>query len=158
MKRNSTTLFLVSPGATTPVPWVDNAPDLSGFTEPTLSVLQGVWEDFLKSGEELEIISSPEPIIEPPTPNWNAFNIFMLSDATFNNYCNAVFEVNKNLNSALLNAYSLVAANGVSAFIDIWEAWCSVAQITTEHRDIFANTAEGLNLPSDFVAAIRGQQ
>ena len=64
MQRNSTTLFLTSPGATTPIPWDNNAPDFTGFTEPTLSVLQQSWQNFLESGEPLEVVPDPEP----PTP------------------------------------------------------------------------------------------
>ena len=76
MKRNSTTLFLESPGATTAVPWVDNAPDFSGFIEPSLGVLQSSWQAFLDSGEELEIIPDPEP--PPPEPDWLSFNLAMI--------------------------------------------------------------------------------
>ena len=64
MKRNSTTIFLASSGSTTALPWVNNAPDFSGFQEPTLSILQRSWSDFLESGQELEVIPDPEP----PTP------------------------------------------------------------------------------------------
>jgi len=84
MKRNSTTLFLESPGATTPVPWVNNAPDFSFFTEPTLSVLQNSWQAFLDSGEELEVISDPEP--PSPAPDWTSFNMAMIpptAESTF---------------------------------------------------------------------------
>ena len=76
MKRNSTTLFLESPGATTAVPWVNNAPDFSGFTEPSLGVLQSSWQAFLDSGEELEVIPDPPPA--PPEPDWTAFNLAMI--------------------------------------------------------------------------------
>ena len=79
MKRNSTTLFLESPGAVTPVPWVDGALDFSGFTEPTLGVLQKTWVAFLEAEQELEII--PDPFPPPPEPDWTAFNTAMLSDA-----------------------------------------------------------------------------
>ena len=80
MKRNSTTLFLESPGAVTPVPWVDGAPNISGFTDPTLSVLQQSWAAFLESGQEIEVI--PDPVQPPPSPepDWTAFNTAMLSD------------------------------------------------------------------------------
>ena len=64
MKRNSTTLFLESQNSTTLASWVNDAPDFSSFQEPTLSILQRSWSDFVKSGQELEVISDPEP----PTP------------------------------------------------------------------------------------------
>ena len=75
-----TTLFLESPGATTPIPWVDDAPDFSGFTEPTLSVLQTAWDDFLASGQELEVIPDLLPPAPEPEPDWTAFNTAMLLD------------------------------------------------------------------------------
>jgi hypothetical protein len=76
VKRNNTTLFLESPGATTPISWVDDAPDFSGFSEPTLGVLQSSWQAFLGSGEEIEIIPDPPPPI--PEPDWTAFNLAMI--------------------------------------------------------------------------------
>ena len=66
MKRNSTTIFLASHGSTTALPWVNNAPDFSGFQEPTLSILQRSWSDFLESGQELEVIPDPEPLTPQP--------------------------------------------------------------------------------------------
>ena len=115
MKRNSTTLFLESPGATTPVPWVDGAPDFSGFTEPTLSVLQQSWADFLASGQELEVIPDPPP--PPPEPDWTAFNTAMLSDPDWQAWAlpadlrNAMIaaSINSNLTS-LENAYAIAKA------------------------------------------------
>ena len=115
MERNSTTLFLESPGATTPAPWVDGAPDLSGFTEPTLSVLQQSWADFLASGQELEVI--PDPLPPPPEPDWTAFNTAMLSDPDWQAWAlpadlrkaMIAASINSNLTS-LENAYAIAKA------------------------------------------------
>jgi len=84
MKRNSTILYLTSPGAVTPIPWVNNAPDFSQFNEPTLSVLVGAWQQFLDSGEEVEIIPDPEPIAEPVVPNWAGFYDQLIVSQTYN--------------------------------------------------------------------------
>ena len=115
MHRNSTTLYLESPGATTPVPWVDGAPDLSGFTEPTLSVLQQSWTDFLASGQELEVIPDPPP--PPPEPDWTAFNTAMLSDSNWQAWAlpadlrNAMIAASINSNLVSLdNAYAIAKA------------------------------------------------
>jgi hypothetical protein len=70
MKRNSITLFLESPNATTPVPWVDNAPNFSDFTEPTLSALANAYNAFIDSGGVIEFIPDPEPYIESVEPYW----------------------------------------------------------------------------------------
>ena len=71
MNRNSNTLFLESPNAITPVPWVNNAPDFTGFTEPTLSVLQDAYQANINN-----IVIIPDPITEPPSPpqpDWDGF-------------------------------------------------------------------------------------
>ena len=156
MKRNSTTLYLVSPGATTPIPWANNAPDFSAFTNPTLAVLQQSWQAFLDSGEELEVIPDPEPVVEPPVPDWDSFNAYMLSDSMFKSYRDTVRTADRELNSALFDAYGLVATNGVAAFSLVWGIWCTASGITVADKEIIATTAEGFNLPSDFVAVIRG--
>lgn len=78
MKRNSSTLFLDSPGAITPIPWIDGSPDFSAFSEPTLSVLITSWKEFLISGEELEIILDSEPT-EIKEADWNGLQNRLLS-------------------------------------------------------------------------------
>jgi hypothetical protein len=67
MKRNSTTVFISSPNATTPIPWVSNAPDFTGITEPTLSVLRTAYESQKGS---IEVIPDPVPFVETLKPNW----------------------------------------------------------------------------------------
>jgi len=156
MKRNLTTLFLISPGATTPIPWVNNAPDFSSFTNPTLSILQQSWQGFLDSGEELEIIPDPEPIVEPTTPDWDSFNEFMLTDPVFKSYRDIVRPIDGDLTSALFDSYELVDKNGVSAFSLVWGYWCQVSGITAEDKEAIASTTQELNLPADFVSTIRG--
>lgn len=156
MYRNSTVLFLQSPGAVTPLSWVDNAPDFTGFTEPTLSVLQQAWQDFLDSGEELETIPDPEPIPEPVVPNWDGFNAYMLTDTTFKSYRDTVRAIDGDLNAALFNAYALIEGNGVAAFTLVWGVWTQLSGITTQHKNTIATVAESFNLPIEFVEVIRG--
>jgi hypothetical protein len=50
------------------VPVIDGVPDLSGYGEPTLSILQ----DAFDAGNS-EIIPDPEPIVETLPPNWLQF-------------------------------------------------------------------------------------
>ncbi len=71
MQRNSTTLFLESPGAITPVPWVNGTIDVSAYTDPTLSVLLNSFNDYIANGGVIEVIPDPEPIIETSPPNWD---------------------------------------------------------------------------------------
>lgn len=155
MKRNSTTLYLTSPGATTPISWVNNAPDFSSFTNPTLSVLQQSWQEFLDSGEELEVIPDPVSVVEPPTSDWDGFNAYMLSDPMFKTYRDTVRTADGELNSALFDAHGLVATNGVAAFSLVWGIWVSISGITVADKETIATKAEGFNLPAEFVAVIR---
>ena len=94
------------------------------------------------------------PALTPP--DWDSFNAYMLSDPMFKGYRDTVRSVDGDLNGALFDAYGLVATNGVSAFSLVWGLWVSVSWITVADKEIIATTAEGFNLPSDFVAVIRG--
>lgn len=157
MKRNSTTLFLMSPGATTPIPWENNAPDFSGFTEPTLSVLRQAWQEFVDSGELLEIIPDPEPVVEPLVPNWDAFNLYLFSDPQFILYGIATQSLNPYLVPALVERYGKVAELGLagSAFATYWGAFCATAAVTSGDKELWADAAEINNLPAEFVSLIR---
>lgn len=156
MKRNSTTLFLESPNATTPIPWVNNQPDFTGFTEPTLSVLHKAWQDFLDSGEELEIIPDPEPIIEPPVANWDMFNLSMMSDARFNQVYNATLAVFPIVANALPTALDQVTTKGSSLFNLVFNQICEIGQATFEDRLNWGAIAEANNLPQDFIDILKG--
>jgi len=67
MKRNSTTIFIESTGATTSLPWLGSEPDFSGIPEPTLSVILSAWED---GKDTIEVVSDPEPFVEVKEPDW----------------------------------------------------------------------------------------
>jgi len=156
MKRNTTTLFLESPNATTPLSWINNAPDFSPFTDPTLSVLQKAWQDFLESGEELEIIPDPEPIPEPPQANWDMFNLQMMSDARFNQVYNQCLSVAPIVANALPVALDQITSKGNTLFTLIWTQLCSIGGATPEDRELWAGLAINNNLPDDFVNVFRG--
>lgn len=156
MKRNTTTLFLESPNATTHVPWVGEAPDFSQFTEPTLSVLQKSWQDFLDSEEELEIIPDPEPIIELPQPNWDAFNTQMLTDSEFNQIYNATNSIAPAICASLPASLTQVSNGQLSMFAIVWNQIMSLGGATVEMRTKWAGWATDNNLPEDFVAIILG--
>jgi hypothetical protein len=74
IQKNSFYFVIQLPGSNTKVPILNNLPDFTGFTEPTLSVLTKAWNDFLDSGETLEVI--PDPIPEPVVvvPDWGGLS------------------------------------------------------------------------------------
>jgi hypothetical protein len=110
MKRTSTIIYLESPNATTPLPWVNNAPDFTGIKEPELSRLQKAWADFVATGEELEIIPDPPP--PPPDPDWTAFNIAMLQDSHWQSWA-----LSPDLRTALIMA---ATTRDIQLFHNTW--------------------------------------
>lgn len=154
MKRNSITLFLQSPNAMTSIAWVNNAPDFSAFSEPTLSVLQKAWQDFLNSGQPLEIIPDPEPIPEPPTPNWDSFNTQMMTNSRFNQVYNQCLSVAPIVANALPVALDQVTTKGYSLFTIIWTQLCQIGGATAEDKQLWGGYAEANNLPQEFIAIL----
>ena len=74
MKRNSTTIWIESNNAVTALPWVNNAPDFAGFTEPTLSVLISAYED---SKDKVVVIADPAPLPQILQPDWEGFKSYL---------------------------------------------------------------------------------
>lgn len=155
MKRNSTTLFLQSPGAITPLPLIDNAPGFSGFTEPTLSVLQKAWQDFLDSVEELEIIPDPMPEVAPPAPDWDGFNAAMLANTEFNQITGVVLNLAPTVALGIPAALAQVSTNGVTAFALVFNAFCQIGNVSSEQKETWATIAESFNLPIEFISVVR---
>lgn len=138
MNRNSTTLFLVSPNATTLVPWVNDEPDFSGFPEPTLSILQQAWQDFLDSGEELEIIPDPEP--PPPAPDWLGFKADYKSSPTIRAWFAGLDPMDREDLAAMVAAQSINGLTAAMADVDY-------SAVKSELNDLLALHNIGLTLP-----------
>ena len=157
MKRNSTTLFLESPCAVTPVHWVSNSPDFSAFTDPTLSVLQQSWQNFLDSGEVLEIIPDPDPAPEPVMPDWDGFNFALFFNVDFSTYALAINNQSPLAIPVLITQYNKVAKYGTSQFKPYFDLFCQVTQVTNEHRNQWGEIAESFNLPTEFINSIKNE-
>lgn len=136
---------------------INDIPDFSAFSEPTLFILQKAWQDFFASGEEIEVIPSLEQDPDPVTLDWNGFNFALFSDATFIPYLMAINAVNPAAIPALLIQYNKVASEGVLPFTPYFEMFCQVTNVLPAHRQQWAALAEYFNLPSDFVSVVRGQ-
>ena len=75
---------------------------------------QTVSSQYVVDTEALEYRQEWTASSRPPRPDWDSFNAYMLSDPTFKTYRDTVRNVDGDLNSALFNAYAIVATNGVS--------------------------------------------
>jgi hypothetical protein len=75
MNRNSTTIFIESSSGDianpciTPIPWFKNAPDFTGITEPTLSVLKAVYE----SSKDNVVVVADLALPQILQPDWEGF-------------------------------------------------------------------------------------
>jgi hypothetical protein len=156
MRRNSDTLYLQSPGAVTPIPWVNGEPDFTGFTEPTLSVLQQSWQEFLDSGEELEVIPDPEPIAPAPYQDWPAFNYAMSINTKMIEYEIVANQRHPSIVAKKDLAYSIISDKGLDNFAIVYPLFCQIAEVKQEDKSYWADVAQSFNLPTDFVSLIRG--
>jgi len=157
MRHDSTTLFLESPGAITPIPLVNGEPDFTDFTEPSLSVLQTAWQDFLDSGKPLVVIPDPELIPEPVMPEWDGFNFALFSNVDFLTYALAINNQNPLAIPVLITQYNKVAEYGTNQFKPYFDLFCQVTQVTNEHRNQWGEIAESFNLPTEFINSIKNE-
>jgi hypothetical protein len=80
MKRNNYFIYIETPSGNidfpsiTPLPWDGSEPDFTGIDEPTLSVLQKAWNDFLVSGDELEVIEDTPIFATTEYPDWDGLS------------------------------------------------------------------------------------
>lgn len=89
-------------------------------------------------------------------PNYQAFNLFMLTNEANSSYKLAVNLVNPDLTYAVALAYNNIADRGSGDFLQVFPMFCQVAEVTQEHRDEWADAAESFNLPYDFISVLRG--
>ena len=93
--------------------------------------------------------------LEESTPNWDNFNIYMLSDSTFKTYRDSVRAIDADLNGALFDAYAMIDSHGITTFSTIWNIWSDIATIDPEDREAIAVAAESFSLPQNFIDLIR---
>lgn len=164
MKRNSNQIELVTPGAKTWLPWiedigstrVDGYPDFSGFSGASRAVRENAWQEFLNSGQELEVIPDPEPVPEPTTPDWDGFNAAILADTAFNTYYATGLSTAPAVTTSIPAALTQVESKGQSAFALVYTGFCTAVNVSSADRDSWASIAQTYNLPVDFVNLIRG--
>ena len=158
MKRSSTTLFLESPNSVTMVPWNDGSPDFSAFEEPTLSVLINSYTNFVGGGGTVELAPELEPVEfeQLNAPDYTSFNTYMLTNPANIAYELAVNAINPKLSQAVGLAYNNIESRGLNDFAQVFPIFCSVANVTQNHRDEWAEFAASKNLPSAFIDIIKG--
>lgn len=90
-------------------------------------------------------------------PNWSGFNLSMSTNTAKVSYDIALNSINPTLAGKLDIAYNKMSNNeGVIDYIDMFNLYCTVAEVKQEHRDEWAIIAEENDFLPDVVSAIRG--
>jgi len=92
----------------------------------------------------------------PPTPDWDGFNTYMLTDTDFNTYYGTGLTVAPAVTTSIPTALAQVSTNDVNSFNLTFNGFCNAVSVTATHRNGWADVAESYHLPADFVSVIRG--
>lgn len=116
-----------------------------------------VWDGFAWQQQAIpEPEPEPEPEPLPPQPDWDGFNVFILSDADFNAVYAAALSTAPLQANALPAALTQVQTGSVQTFATLLNAVCAAGGATSPMRDAWAAAAIARNLPQEFVDLIRG--
>jgi hypothetical protein len=87
-------------------------------------------------------------------PNWDNFNLQMMSNPRFNQVYNQCLSVAPIVCSALPVALDQVTSKGLSLFTIIWNQLCQIGGATAEDKLVWGTYAEDNNLPLDFIEVL----
>ncbi|BAQ65552.1 hypothetical protein [Geminocystis sp. NIES-3709] len=118
----------------------------------SLVFLDGVWV----SSNDTAVQEIIDNFIPKSDPNWDNFNSLMLSHPRFIEVSALGFQINPVAVSSLPTALLQVTTHGLNSFTSIWNLICYLGQATQNDRNIWADLAIENNLPSDFIAVLRG--
>jgi hypothetical protein len=124
--------------------------------DPQAEYLEEVWVADVATLEYRREWTTHTKPPAPPEEEWDEFNATLLADPL---YHQAVGLCNQNLPGAApapAIALTQVKTNGVAAFALAFTPFCTYGQVAQETRDEWGDLAELHNLPSDFVAVLRG--
>jgi hypothetical protein len=118
----------------------------------TLAQIDGVWVSSNDEAVQLIIDNYQEKL----PPNWDNFNITMMSDPLFNQVYNQCLKFSPIVANSLPTAISQVTTHGTSLFYLVFDNLCKMGGATSEDRLSWANMAVENHLPDDFIAILKG--
>lgn len=132
---------------------VNGEPDIDGYSayQPTRDALSAAYAD----GDWVSY--TPPESVQIPEPDWDGFNLAILANAEFNTAYGVAITAYPLVAAALPAALTQVAVGSITMFVTAFEALCQAASVSSEQRNIWATVAESYDLPTEFVAAIRGE-
>jgi hypothetical protein len=118
----------------------------------TLAQIDGVWV----SSDDKAVQSIIDNYREILPPNWDNFNITMMSDGRFNQVYNQCLKISPIVANSLPTAISQVTTHGTSLFALVFNNCCAIGGATPQDRFSWANMAVENHLPDDFIAILKG--
>ena len=132
----------------------DGSPNIEGYsTSPnTRAALQAAYDR-----GDWQTYTPPEPEPVEPEPQWDLFNLAILTNAEFNAAYNVAMASSPLVAAALPAALTQVSTGSTAMIAVAFNALCQVAEVAPALRATWAGIAENHYLPSEFVEVIRGQ-
>jgi hypothetical protein len=106
---------------------------------------------------DLEILEYRQEWIvqeKPPQPNWDMFNLQMMSSPRFNQVYSQCLNTLPIIATALPTAIDQITTKGLSLFTLVWAQFCLVGGATAEDKATWGNLAHENNLPIDFIEVL----
>lgn len=146
---------IVSPGATTYLPW-DGEKPIFNVDEPERSILEKSWEESVLVGLEPKLIPDPEPIAPELQPHWQDWQLAMFQDSAWQAlesnatpFILAKLMDLKALLTQVANYPETVATIGV-----VWGIIVVQSGVSQDQRDEWRAIAQSHNLPQSFIDVI----
>lgn len=92
----------------------------------------------------------------PPQPDWDNFNLTMMSNPRFNQVYNSCLSVAPLLAGALPTSLDQVTTKGTTLFNLVFNQICFIGGATVEDRLVWGAIAEDNNLPQEFIDILKG--
>ncbi|MEL6853810.1 MAG: hypothetical protein AAFO83_01735 [Cyanobacteria bacterium J06607_13] len=95
---------------------------------------------------------------EPPAPDWNGFNEWMRADASFAQACEVAADAGQEqaVQSFAAGLVEFINTGQIEMFAQAVTNLVAAGSVTAQDRNAWAIAAEGCDLPSTLVAAVRG--
>jgi hypothetical protein len=120
------------------LPFVDNQPDFRFISDPILTKLKTAWEDFLKSGNTLEVVD----FSKDSNSDWAGFNKTILMSTNWRTW-----EINNDLRNAMIAAAIGRNADSFQSAYDIAKEWNPPSEYAINE---WAEISKQFNIPIKF--------
>lgn len=122
--------------------------ELAGYVPVEIPEYDPITEQIVWLGDRFVVNQIPTP---DPLPDWDAFNLQMMSNIRFNQVYGQCLQIAPIVASALPTALAQVATHGNNLFSLVFNQICLLGGATQVDRNNWKEVALSCNLPTDFV-------